>query len=98
MKIFIISEMTIYSELQQLCESNSIQIEKKLAQFVKTDLVKPSLDKDSTIDQKTKLRVEAKSFVFNPRYQKTTSNKNNLELKIEVPSSISPDKPDLLTT
>ena len=31
MKIFIISEMTIYSELQQLCESNSIQIEKKLA-------------------------------------------------------------------
>ena len=31
MKIFIISEMTIYPELKKLCEKNSIQIEKKLA-------------------------------------------------------------------
>jgi len=31
MKIFIISEMTIYSELEELFKRNSIQIEKKLA-------------------------------------------------------------------
>ena len=76
MKIFIISEMTLYSQLKELCKKNSFQIEKKLALKMvpsKYDIT----ELDSMIYSADGLIFQSKSAVNYCKNNHTTIKKRN---------------------